>query len=103
MTFQIVDVPKTQGSSSESAAIVEAMLTNVGKAISVPFDSEAPNASNDLRKRVRAVLIRSNGIKKFNFKTKTEGSNLIMWLEAKPQVHINLKDGTVSMKVPTNG
>lgn len=77
MEFSVVDKPEDDG-TSESAKIVIAMIDNLGKAISIPLGGQD---SNNLRKKIRASLMRKPAMATHRFKTRVVGDALLVWLD----------------------
>lgn len=80
MTFTIVEIPK--GASTPLSPIVNALLENIGKAISIPCEGRD---ANSIRKTVRFSLSSKGLLKKYNFRTRIaeDGNSITVWLEEK--------------------
>lgn len=78
MSFTIVDIPVAP--KTPNSPIIEALLGNVGKAISIPCPSRDVN---NVRKSLRASLLSKNILEKFNYRTRVDSANnaLVVWLE----------------------
>ena len=87
MSFEVVDIPDvppvSQGGTS--SPIVEALLSNVGKAIAIPTEDRDPNA---YRKTVRSALLNRGILDEYHYRTRVDPEKhlLIAWLEKKPVV-----------------
>ena len=81
MEFKVIDVPSSAPTYGQSSPIVDALLTNIGKAVEVP--TESIKDASTLRKTVRAVLTNRNHLfdKKFRTQIARDGRSIIMWLE----------------------
>ena len=80
MEFKIVDVPITSP-SIQSVPIVEALVSNVGKAVAYPIPPGMD--SNTLRKMIRAALDNRGLLRTYKFHTRlSHKRTLIMWLHA---------------------
>lgn len=81
MDFKIVDIPEE--SQNRTNPIIEAMIANVGKAISVPCKNP-----NTLRKSVRMALSNRGLLEKYNFRSRISSDDkaVTVWLESKVAV-----------------
>lgn len=101
MEFTIVDIPVGPAVSTSANPIVEALLKNIGKAISIPCGDKDPNT---VRKNLRQSLSNRKLLKKYIYRTRSfytpkEGdsdalgtSTLIAWLEEKQKAASILED-----------
>ena len=94
MTFSIVDIPA--GATTSASPIVDALKSNIGKAISIPLEGKDSNA---YRKTLRSSLVARGLLKTYLYRTRwIEAQDvLIVWLEVKPAKDV------VAAKEETNG
>lgn len=87
MEFKIVEVPETP--RTDTSQLVDALITNVGKAIEVAIPGKDPNT---FRKNLRSALSARNTLLKFVLGTKSstmqiEGGStvqsMLVWLTPK--------------------
>jgi hypothetical protein len=84
MDFKVVDVPT--GGAQPTSPLVDALLANVGKALSISCGEREPN---NVRKTLRMSLNNRGLLKTYHFKTRIElGTNaLVAWLEKKEETN----------------
>jgi hypothetical protein len=91
MNFTIVDVPK-ETTLNRTNPLVEALLANVGKALSVDTIDRDPNT---VRKSLRMSL-KSRGVlvvHDFHSRIAADNKSVIVWLVVKPGTGVT-QDGT---------
>jgi hypothetical protein len=96
MEFTVVDIPVNGASMTPSSPIIDALLKNIGKAISIPCGDRD---MNNVRKSLRQSLMSRKLLKTYTYKTRTTEADgkgfLIAWLEEKKPAATALesKDG----------
>lgn len=89
MKFEVVDVPNVTpvNQGGASGPIIEAMVANVGRAISIPLEGRE---ANSFRKTLRSSIVNRKLLEKYHYRTRVSAdkSTLVVWFEAKTEAEI---------------